>query len=424
MTSFALLGWIVGAVALQLVLYLGIAFSRHWQSFRSLQDTVADASLEPLAPVHEEAPTVQAWTGYRWFRVHKRVLEDRKGEVCSFYLQPEDGAPLPPFKPGQFLTFKLDVPPSDGPSEPVVRCYSLSDAPQADHYRVSIKRVPAPAGSAHPPGRSSNYFHDHVQEGTRLQVRAPGGHFFLEPGSTPVVLIAGGIGITPMLSMLSACAATHSQREVWLFYGVRDAAELAMAAQLEQLAQAHANFKIHLCLSQPGPDDMVQAPGAQVQRHASRVDMALLRALLPLKPFHFYLCGPTAMLQSLVPGLDDWGVPDAHIHFEAFGPASVPRKKQAVAAPAAPGASAPVSVTFSKSGKTLAWEPGSGNLLAFAEAHGIAIGSGCRAGSCGSCHTRIQAGEVAYTQSPDFDPLPGCCLVCVTTPKTNVSLEA
>ena len=205
MTSFALLGWIVGGVALQLLVYLGIAFSRHWQSFRSLQETVADASLVPMAPVQADAPAAHAWSGYRWFRVHRRELEDAKGEVCSFYLQPEDGGPLPTFKPGQFLTFKLEL--AHGGAESLVRCYSLSDAPQADHYRVSIKRVPSPVGSAHPPGRSSNHFHDQVQEGSRLQVRAPGGHFFLDAGTGPVVLIAGGIGITPMLSMLHWCAA-------------------------------------------------------------------------------------------------------------------------------------------------------------------------------------------------------------------------
>jgi hypothetical protein len=124
---------------------------------------------------------------------------------------------LPTFKPGQFLTFKLEL--AHGGAESLVRCYSLSDAPQADHYRVSIKRVPSPVGSAHPPGRSSNHFHDQVQVGSRLQVRAPGGHFFLDAGTGPVVLIAGGIGITPMLSMLTGVR--QRKGRAWLFYGVR-----------------------------------------------------------------------------------------------------------------------------------------------------------------------------------------------------------
>jgi ferredoxin len=131
------------------------------------------------------------------------------------------------------------------------------------------------------------------------------------------------------------------------------------------------------------------------------------------------------MLASLVPALEDWGVPDAHIHFEAFGPASVKRRKAAVSAAALPGDTRDaVMVTFAKTQKQLPWQPGMGSLLDFAEAHGIAVASGCRAGGCGSCQTTIRSGEVAYTQSPDFDPEPGSCLLCVCTPKTAVTLEA
>jgi ferredoxin len=133
------------------------------------------------------------------------------------------------------------------------------------------------------------------------------------------------------------------------------------------------------------------------------------------------------MLQSLVPALEDWGVPDGRIHFEAFGPASIPRRKSANGAKAAAHGddqSEAVLVTFAKSGKQEAWTPGMGSLLEFAEGHGIAVSSGCRAGGCGSCQTSIRTGEVAYTQAPDFDPEPGSCLLCVCTPKTAVTLEA
>ena len=83
-----------------------------------------------------------------------------------------------------------------------------------------------------------------------------------------------------------------------------------------------------------------------------------------------------------------------------------------------------ILVNFAKSGKALSWRPASGSLLEFAEANGITVDSGCRAGGCGSCQTTIQAGEVAYSQAPDFDPEPGSCLLCVCTPKSNVTLEA
>jgi ferredoxin len=157
------------------------------------------------------------------------------------------------------------------------------------------------------------------------------------------------------------------------------------------------------------------------------VDIALLRRLLPLKPYHYYICGPTPLLQSLVPALEDWGVPEGRIHFEAFGPASIPRKKSVSAGRdtlTGEDQGEAVLVTFAKSGRQETWMPGMGSLLDFAESHGIGVSSGCRAGGCGSCQTSILTGEVAYTQAPDFDPEPGSCLLCVCTPKTTVTLEA
>jgi ferredoxin-NADP reductase len=426
MTSLHLVLWIVGAILLQLAIYLAIGFARHWQDYRALRTAVSsgDGFVDPApaAPGTTSAePPVAAWRGLRSFRVVNRVAEDASRQVCSFYLAPQDGKPLEPFYPGQFLTFALDVPALGGGTEAIVRCYSLSDAPHPETYRVSIKRAPAPAGSGVAPGRSSNYFHDHVQVGSLLQVRAPAGHFYLDSRDAPVVLIAGGVGITPMLSMLNSSLAAQGDREVWLFYGVRDGAELVMLRHLQDMARTHVNFRLHLCFSAPKPDDLAGAMSAQEMHHHSRVDVALLRRLLPLKPFHYYLCGPTPMLQSLVPALEDWGVADNHIHFEAFGPASIPRKK----APTPQHSDGPaVVVTFSKSGKQVPWEPGSGSLLAFAEAHGISVQSGCRAGGCGSCQTTIVSGEVAYSQTPDCDPEPGNCLLCVCTPRTAVTLEA
>ena len=424
MTSLTLLLWIVSGIALQLAIFLGISFWRHWLDYHALRSRAAGLDLPVMQDLSGggEAAVVAAWPGYRTFRVDRRVVEDAAQSICSFYLTPEDGQPLPPFKPGQFLTFRLDIPAASGNTEQVVRCYSLSDAPRPDGYRVSIKRVPPPAGSHFPPGRSSAYFHDRVAVGSLLQVRAPTGHFHIDRSDAPVVLIAGGIGITPMLSMLNWCLAEQPGREVWLFYGVRNSRELMMKAHLEALAAAHPDFHLRLCFSDPLPEDVAKHD----YLHHRRIDVSLLRMQLPLKPYHFYICGPTPMLESLVPALDDWGVPDAHIHFEAFGPSSIKRRQPAaVALPRDTGTiETGIVVTFAKSGKQLPWQPAAGNLLEFAESHGISVDSGCRAGSCGSCQTTILAGEVAYRQAPDYDPEPGTCLLCSCTPKTDVTLEA
>jgi ferredoxin-NADP reductase len=418
MTSLVLLFWIVLGILLQLVLFLGTSFYRHWVQFQQLKQrsTELDTGLAP----EPEAPA-SAWQGLRTFRVTRKERESADGAVCSFYLAPEDGRPLPPFLPGQFLTFQLDLPAGDGGREQIVRCYSLSDAPRPGHYRVSIKRVPAPAGQADlPPGRSSNHFHDRVAVGDSLQVRAPAGHFFLDAGTGPAVLIGGGIGITPMLSMLHWSLAHQPGRELWLFYGLRNSGEHVLKGELEALAQAHPNFHLVVCYSAPLAEDVA----GRDYEHAGRVDMDLLRLRLPLKPYHFYLCGPGPMMAGLVAGLEDWGVPDGRIHFEAFGPASVQRKGQAESRVDAMATAGDIVVTFARSGRQLPWPANAGSLLDLAERHGVAVNSGCRAGGCGSCQTTIAAGEVAYARPPDFDPEPGSCLLCVCQPKTSVTLEA
>ena len=432
MASLTLLQWILGALLLQVAAFMGLAFGRHWQAYAALREAAAKGQFELPLPAGTVAanPAAAAWAGYRPFRVRAKTLEDADGQVCSFELVPEDGQPLAPFLPGQFLTFRLDLPSTQGSTSRVVRCYSLSDAPKAEAYRVSIKRAPNGTGVTGVNQHASHYFHDDVKVGSSLQVRAPAGRFYLDRSQAPVVLIAGGIGITPMLSMVNSAMQEQPEREVWLFYGVREAAELVMLPQLQALAAKHPNFHLHLCFSGPPPVAGPREPrerAALVHQHHSRIDVRLLRSVLPLKPYHFYVCGPTALLVSLVPALEGWGVAGERIHFEAFGPASIPRRKAAVSPPglAADGPVAePFAVTFATSGKTCEWRPGMGSLLDFAEANGIEVASGCRSGSCGSCQTTIRAGQVRYARAPDHTPEPGSCLMCMSTPGTALTLDA
>ena len=403
MTSLGLLFWVLLGLVVQVALFLGHGIWVKWQELAALKR--GDAPAAPAAPaalaaVTTAAPThtsqVGTWKGFRPFKVVLKQTEDAAGSICSFYLQPLDGQ-----------------------VEDVIRCYSLSDAPQREHYRVSIKRVSAPTGSDWLPGRSSNYFHDHVSVGTVLKVRAPSGHFHIDTSDAPVVLVAGGIGITPMVSMANWIVAHQPEREVWLYYGVRNSGEAALTAPLHALASRHSHFRLRLCFSDPLPNDKLGTD----YHHTGRIGTHLFRMELPLKPYHFYICGPTPMMETLVPALDDWGVPDDRIHFEAFGPASIKRPQKLGGSQASTGESN-ILVTFAKSGKTQPWSTSMGSLLEFAEAHGIAMNSGCRAGGCGSCQTQVNKGEVTYQQAPDFDPERGSCLPCVCTPKTSLTLAA
>lgn len=399
MTTATLAGLILGALLAQVAAVMLLGYLRRRGALRGLDASASD------------------WAGYRGFSVRRREYEDKNRSICSFYLEPLDGKPLPEFRPGQFLTFRLSLPePAGGEARKVVRCYSLSDAPRQDYYRVSIKRVPAPPEQPElPPGLSSQYFHDQVQEGSRLEVRAPSGHFHLiEDEALPIALIGGGIGITPMLSILAYVLEQGLEREVWLFYGVRNGSEHIMKTHLQTLASEHANFHLHVCYSAPAEGDV---EGRDYQCRG-RIDMPLLRETLKHTKHQFYVCGPRPMMESLVPGLQEWGGESENIHYEAFGPATLIRHKQTdKAAP-------PFTVTFSRSGKSIPWDPASDSLLAFAEANGIEVESGCRAGSCGCCLTVVSEGEVEYTKQTDADVEPGHCLLCTSVPKSDLTLDA
>ena len=357
------------------------------------------------------------WNGCRKFSVARKSIECE--DVCAFYLKPHDGKPLPPFKPGQYLTFQLDIP---GRDKPLVRCYSLSDSPhRSDYYRVTIKKEKSPPDQPDlPPGAASSFFTDTVKEGDILNVKAPTGHFFLEMAKTnPIVLIAGGVGVTPLLCMAQAIVASGSQREAWFFFGVRNGREHIHKAELEKLAAENENLHLHVAYSKPGPNDV---KGRDYQ-HEGRVGIELLKELLPANNFEYYLCGNGAFMKSITDGLAAWGVPEKDVHFEAFGPATV-KKKTAEPTASETAFLSKLQVTFSRTGKTLRWEPSAGNLLEFARAQGVRIDSGCCAGSCGSCLVAIKSGVVDYLKPPDAEPEQGTCLTCICRPKGNLILDA
>ena len=356
------------------------------------------------------------WSGFRKFQISQKDKEG--GGIASFYLTPHDGKPMPSFKPGQYLTFRLKVPNS---AKPIIRCYSLSDSPKkaSDYYRVSIKKIPPPRDKPElPSGVSSSYFHDSLEVGDILDVRTPSGNFFLdEEQNTPVVLIGGGVGITPVLSMLNAICDRRSNREVWFFYGVRNRDEHIMVEHLKQIEAEHDNVHLRVCYSQPGDEP----ENERNYHHGEMVSVDLFKRCLPSNNFDFYICGPPPMMTALVNDLGEWGVPEQHIHFEAFGPASVkkvtPPSEQVESAPAC-------TVEFARSGKRLEWQEGKGTVLEIAEAAGIEIDSGCRAGSCGTCMTAIKAGEVRYLDTPSASLESGSCLPCIAVPKTDVTIDA
>lgn len=402
MTAPQLLGYIGWAALVQIIVWGGLGA---WLSRRQAG--------------HPTSPEPASRAPWREFRIVRRTLEDPGGSQCSFHLAPVDGRPLPDFHPGQFLTVSLTP---SGEAHPVVRCYSLSDRPEPGLYRITIKRVPFPPERPDlPPGRCSGYFHDHVQVGDTIQVRGPSGAFYLDPDpDLPVVMIAGGIGITPMESMLRWLAGATPQRRVHLFYAVQNSAVHAFRLELRTLFQSCPAFHQTVVYARPLPQDV---QGRDHDREGY-VDQALLQPVLEsFGRCAVYVCGPPPMMEALVPALRVAGVAEADLHYEAFGPASVPRP-----AGAPPDAGRPpvasLPVRFLRSGRTLDWTGQRDTLLEFAESNGIAIDSGCRSGQCGSCETRLVTGEVGYHQRPTWEVTQGYCLPCVCTPSSALELDA
>ncbi len=419
MTALHLLLIICAALVLQVAAGVGVVLGR--RAAMAARVPEEDAPTEPVVETG-------AWLGWRSFRVTCRNFEDAAKSQCSFYLQPVDGIALPDFKPGQYITVSLPLGESEAsrtPSGPgierrLVRCYSLSEQPDPATYRITIKRALAPVDRPDLlAGAASNYLHDSVQEGTVLQLKAPAGQFFVDADATlPAVFIAGGIGITPMVSMLRWCLSQQPLRVIHLFYGVRNSDDHAFKNLLESLAESCPRFKLQVVYANPQAVDVL---GRDYQ-HVDYIDLDLLRHNLPHGRHQFYVCGPPPMMQSLVPALRAWGVQEDDIHFEAFGPATVVSAATATNEPLATNALS-LNICLKRSGRTLVWNGEDVNLLDFVQRQGVAVDSGCRSGSCGSCETRLASGTVDYAEKPDSDISAGYCLLCVAKPTSSLVLE-
>jgi ferredoxin-NADP reductase/predicted pyridoxine 5'-phosphate oxidase superfamily flavin-nucleotide-binding protein len=346
-------------------------------------------------------------------------VQPESTNVTSFYLEPADGGHVPCHQAGQFLPLELHPP---GVDEPIRRTYTISNAPNGEYLRLSIKRE-GPAGPDLPPGLASNTFHDHVSVGTILRAMAPRGKFTLDECSVrPVVLLSAGVGITPMISMLEQLVANSEkcgcERPVWFIHGARNGAEHAFAARARDLAEQCERVRAHFRYSRP-------AAGEKQGVHfdsAGHVDIDLLKALLPFDDYDFYLCGPTPFMRSMYEGLKSLSLSDPRIHYEFFGEgASLHREAHRgfAAQPAELAEAGPVMVRFVRSGIEGIWEPSKGTLLDLAESEGLTPPYSCRSGICQTCSTRIVSGDVAYVEPPMAPPEEGEALICCSYPRRD-----
>ena len=387
------------------------ALSKGWQgSFQAILKRESSAQTiagNPGLANEEQAP---AWPGFRQMRVAH--IHKESNSVTSFTLVSIEGQPLPVAQPGQFVVLRLQV---ARDQLPALRSYSLSDLPVADHFRISVK--------SESKGIGSSFLHNRVQEGDVLDVSAPRGIFTLRRGERPVVLLSAGVGATPVMSMLHALAAEASQREVWWIYGARNRQEHPFAEESRSLLKQLPRGRSHILYSSPAATDQV---GVDFDT-SGHIAVALLEKIGVPGNSDFYLCGPSAFLQSMREGLQSWGVPSEDVHVEIFGAleAITPGMAQIHHTPHQPQGPAGhgPSVEFARSGITAMWDPKFASLLDLAEACDIPVRWSCRTGVCHTCMTGLISGSIAYQPEPLERPAPGNLLICCSQPSANVTID-
>ena len=356
------------------------------------------------------------WKDWRDLIIFRKEAESK--EITSFYLKPQDGGKLSHYKPGQFLTIKLDIPDQ---KRPVIRTYSLSDYTQSgDYYRLSIKREGSPKGLDVPPGVASNFMHDRISEGSVIPAKPPNGKFCLDVAdSVPVVLISNGVGITPMISMAKACGLLNPRRHIWFLHGARNGEYHACREEVNAIANTYPNLHIYYKYSRPRPKDegKYHSQGYIDKQLLEATVIPEIQQIYGSSNAEYYLCGSPAFMDSIREGLNELNVSEDNVFYESFSSGKTKAKTEPATANNDTIESA--AVTFAESGKTVTWTKNDGTLLEFAEANDIDPPYSCRQGICLTCMCELKEGEVEYVEPPTNEPDEGSVLICISKPKTN-----
>ena len=374
------------------------ALSEGWQgSFRDLLEQAPDAEVGPLA-----------WDGLRPLRVV--AIEHESTSVLSVELVLADGGRAGAALPGQFLTIRVRPDPH---AAPLLRSYSLSSAPGAERYRISVKREPH--------GAVSGYVHARLRVGDVVEAGAPRGSFVMRPGDDPVVLISAGVGATPVLAMLQALAAEPSSRQVWWLYGARNGAEHPFQSEVRELLARLPDAHRVVCYSAPREGD-----------HdfdlTGRLTAAVLDNAGVPRQADCYMCGPDGFMHDIAAALTARGTAPDRVSTEVFGPGDsvtpgvVPTPTRPPHPPEGQPGTGPI-ISFSRSSLSVAWDDSCASLLEFAEACDVPVKWSCRTGVCHTCVTGLVNGGVSYRPDPLEPPPPGSALICCAQPDGEVTLD-
>ena len=382
------------------------ALSPGWQgSFRDLLAAAGgDGTVSTPLPV-----AGPAWPAFRELRVAKVVRED--ATVSSIYLAAADGTALPVARAGQYLTLRIT-----GAGQPApVRSYSLSSAPGAGTYRISVKQEPH--------GIASSYLNHRLEPGAVLDVAAPRGDFVLDDGTGPVLLISAGIGVTPVLSMLHQLAKSRSDRDIWWLHGARGPHEHPFAAEAHDLLASLPHAREHVFYSHATPAERHRAHAA-----AGRLTKEVLARLAIPAGASAYICGPASFMTDMRDALTAIGVDPARIHTELFGalasinPGLTGQTQRPPHQPPGPPGTGPL-VTFARSGITVPFGNHGRSVLDLADACDVPTRWSCRTGVCHTCITPLLSGDITYSPDPLEPPADGQILICCAQPTTEIVLD-
>ena len=343
------------------------------------------------------------WRSFTLFKI-----EDESNDIRSFYLKPSDTGALLPFEAGQYLTLK--VTPADA-EKSLIRTYTISSAPNEAYYRISVKKEDG--------GTVSHYLHNHLLKGDVIEVKAPKGNFYINPlEKRPAVLIAGGVGITPMMSMAlhvyNEGIRMRQIRPLTIIHASRTSDSRAFSIEFKKLEKiSNGQIRYISFLSKPSGNDK-----AGIDFNGSnRLDAQTYKQILSLDDYDFFLCGAAGFMQSQYNALIELGVSDNRIFAEAFGPASLHRQQVIQSTEPEQKLEASESlIKFTKSKFEQSWGRGEKTLLETAEDHGLTPEFSCRNGSCGACITKINAGKVTYRTKPSATVKQNEVLICCAVP--------
>jgi ferredoxin-NADP reductase/MOSC domain-containing protein YiiM len=382
------------------------ALSPGWQD--SFRDLVADADHDGTAA----AATLDArpaWPAFRKLRVTEIVRES--STVSSIYLAAADGTALPAARAGQYLTLRVAGAGTPAP----VRSYSLSSAPDAGTYRISVKHEPH--------GIASSYLNSDLRSGAILEVAAPRGDFVLDDGASPILLISAGIGVTPVLCMLHQLASSHSERDIWWLHGARGPREHPFAAEAHALLTSlpHARERVFYSAATPPERHHADATRGRITKQA------LARLAIPASA-SAYVCGPASFMAEVRDSLTALGVEPDAVHAELFGalaainPGLSGQSPRPPHQPPGPAGTGP-QVTFARSGITTPFDKGRRSILDLADACDVLTRWSCRTGVCHTCVTPLMSGDITYSPDPLEPPALGEVLICCASPATDIVLD-